>query len=114
MAMTQHQIPKIESFYTKLLLQMVNGGMKGKGNHSYVYTNIQIMNITKTKSIKDNKTPKDLMHRPEYIKKLQDIPTDSIKCGPPSYEEIVSTIKNMRKKKASTDIPIELLQATIH
>ena len=59
-------------------------------------------------------TPKDLMKCPEYIKKLQDIPTDSIQCGPSSYEEIVSTIKNMRKKKASNDIPIELLQATIH
>ena len=54
MALTQQQLQRIESFYIKLLRQMVNGGMKRRENHSYFYTNNQIMNITKTISIKDH------------------------------------------------------------
>ena len=54
MATTQEQLRKIESFYIKLLRQMIHNGMKRKENHSYVYTNEQIMKITKTEPIKDH------------------------------------------------------------
>ena len=49
------------------------------------------------KTLAGLKTPKDLMQCPEYIKKLQDISMDSIKCGPPSFEEIVSTRVSWRE-----------------
>ena len=54
MAITKQHLRKIESFYINLLRQMVNGGTKRNNNHSYFYTNLQIMEITKTNSIIDH------------------------------------------------------------
>ncbi len=54
-------------------------------------------------------TPREIVQPPEYIIKLRELNTD-INNSPPSLEEILDSIKCLKKRKSSIDVEAELLQ----
>ena len=103
MALTKQHLRKIESFYINLLRQMVNGGTKRNDNHSYFYTNFQIMEITKTNSIIDHVfklQQRFLGHQirkenSNLIKQIIFHEAKSMKIGRPIKTLLIQVVENM-------------------
>ena len=57
--------------------------------------------------------PIELINAPDFVRKLQNIPIESINTEPPSKEEILSTIKKLKTNKAASDLPIAYLKYAI-